>query len=331
MSAPEPASRRTIRDTGVAVSALGVGTAGIGGMYTAVTEDQAAATIRHALASGLSYLDTAPHYAQGLVEERVGRALAGVDRDGYVLSTKVGRVLVEAERPPDTIFASVPARQTRWDFTADGVRRSLDASLARLGLARVDVVYLHDPDHHVEQALGEAYPALEKLRAEGVVRAIGVGMNQSAVPTRFVTETDIDVVLLAGRWTLLDQTGLADLLPAAAERGRAVVIGGVFNSGLLANPRPGAPFDYAPAPDEVVARAVALRAVCERHGVPLTTAALQFPYAHPAVVSVLSGARSVAETEANLAALATPVPAALWAELAAEGLIPEGWNCEREE
>jgi len=317
MRVPDPTERRTIRETGVAVSALGVGTAGIGGMYTAVGEDEALATVRHALDAGLSYLDTAPHYAQGLVEERLGRALAGVPRDAYVLSTKVGRILTETDVPPETIFADVPARETSWDFSADGVRRSLDASLERLGLDRVDIVYLHDPDDHVEQALTEAYPALEKLRAEGVVRAIGVGMNQSAVPTRFVTETDIDLVLLAGRWTVLDQSGLADLLPAAYERGRAVVIGGVFNSGLLADPRPGAPFDYFPAPDDLVARATALRAVCERHGIPLTTAALQFPYAHPAVVSVLSGARSVAETEANLAALRASVPDALWDELAA--------------
>lgn len=311
----DPTEQRAIRNTGVAVSALGVGTAGIGGMYTAVTEDEAIATVRHALDAGLSYLDTAPHYAQGLVEERLGRALVGVPRESYVLSTKVGRLLSEVEFPPETIFANVPARETTWDFSADGVRRSLDASMERLGLDRVDIVYLHDPDDHVEQALTEAYPALEKLRAEGVIRAIGVGMNQSAVPTRFVTETDIDVVLLAGRYTLLDRTGLADLLPAAHERGRAVVIGGVFNSGLLADPRPGAPFDYAPAPPDLVARAGELRAVCERHGVALTTAALQFPYSHPAVVSVLSGARSVAETDANLEALRAEVPAALWNEL----------------
>jgi D-threo-aldose 1-dehydrogenase len=317
-----PEDRREIRDTGVTVSALGVGTAGIAGLYTAVTEEEAHATIRHALDAGLTYFDTAPHYAQGLAEQRVGRALAGVPRDSYVLSTKAGRVLVEGATPADNIFANDTGLVPRFDFSADGVRRSLADSLERLGLDRVDLVYLHDPDNHVRQALDEAYPALEKLRAEGVIRAIGVGMNQSAVPTRFVTETDLDVVLLAGRYTLLDQSGLADLLPAAVERGRAVVIGGVFNSGLLADLRPGAPYDYAPAPADVLARAERLRAVCARHEVPLTTAALQFPYRHPAIVSVLSGARSVAETAANLAALATPVPDALWLELAEEGLIP---------
>jgi D-threo-aldose 1-dehydrogenase len=323
MATPDPADRRALRATGVTVTALGVGTAGIGGLYTPVSEEEAHATVRYALAHGLSYFDTAPHYAQGLVEERLGRALAGVDRGRYVLSTKVGRVLEDAAAPPpDTIFADVPPRVTRWDFSADGVRRSLADSLERLGLDRIDIVYLHDPDDHVEQALDEAYPALEKLRAEGVARAIGVGMNQSAVPTRFVTETDNDVVLLAGRWTLLDQTGLADLLPAAAERGRAVVIGGVFNSGLLADLRPGARYDYEPAPVDVLARARRLEAVCARHGVPLAAAALHFPYRHPAVVSVLSGARSVAETAANLAALRTDVPAALWSDLAGEGLIP---------
>jgi D-threo-aldose 1-dehydrogenase len=319
-----PDSRRAVRDTGVSLTALGAGTAGIAGLYAAVEEADAVATVRRALATGVGYLDTAPHYGQGLAEERLGRALRGIPRESYVLSTKVGRVLVDVDAPPDTMFVGAPAREGRFDFSAAGVRASLESSLERLGVDRVDIAYLHDPDDHVDQALDEAYPELERLRDEGMVRAIGVGMNQSAVPTRFVTETDIDVVLLAGRFTLLDQSGLADLLPAAAERGRAVVIGGVYNSGLLTDPRPGAPFNYAPAPAALVERARALRSVCARHGVPLTAAAIQFPLAHPAVVSVLSGARSVAETDANLAAFTHPVPPALWAELTAEGLLEEG-------
>jgi O-6-methylguanine DNA methyltransferase len=191
------------------------------------------------------------------------------------------------------------------------VLRSLEASLDRLGLDRVDIALLHDPDHHAEQALTEAYPALERLRAEGVVKAIGIGVNQCALPARFLRETDIDVVLLAGRYTLLEQEGLAEVLPEAAARGRSVIVGGVFNSGLLTDPKPGAMYDYAPTPPHVLDRALRMKAVADRHGVPLRAAALRFPLGHPAVASVLSGARSTKEVRDTVDQMRRTVPAAL--------------------
>ncbi|MET8567571.1 aldo/keto reductase [Streptomyces sp. NPDC004783] len=306
------------------VSELAFGAAGIGNLFTPVTDDQAERAVTAAWDAGVRYFDTAPHYGLGLSERRLGAALRDCPRDEYLLSTKVGRLLEPADADGTDLAAgfAVPATHRRvWDFSADGVRRSLADSLERLGLDRIDVAYLHDPDDHAEQALDEAYPALERLRGEGVLGAIGVGMNQAEPLTRFVRDTDVDAVLLAGRYTLLDQRGLAGLLPLAADRGVGVVIGGVFNSGLLAAPRPGATFDYATAPDHLVARALALQTVCERHGVPLRAAALRFPFGHPAVASVLVGTRSAAEAEDAAALLHHPVPADLWAELRERGLL----------
>ncbi|MBE4741395.1 MULTISPECIES: aldo/keto reductase [Streptomyces] len=316
---------RTLGRTGVRVTELAYGAAGIGNLFRPVPDEEAAAAIDAAWDAGIRTFDTAPHYGLGLSERRLGAALRGRPREAYTISTKVGRLLVENSAPEGDDLANgfaVPATHRRvFDFTADGVRRSLEASLARLGLDRVDVVLLHDPDDHVEQALREAYPALERLRDEGVVGAIGVGMNQCAAPARFLRETDIDVVLLAGRYTLLEQEGLAELLPEATARGRSVLIGGAFNSGLLIDPKPGATYDYAPAPTPVLDRALRLRAVTERHGVPLRAAALAFPSAHPAVAAVLTGARSVEEVRDTVDLHGRPVPAALWDELRAEGLL----------
>ncbi|MHA6765378.1 aldo/keto reductase [Streptacidiphilus sp. PAMC 29251] len=307
------------------VTRLAFGGATLGNMYVPVSDHEATAVVDAAWDSGVRTFDTAPHYGLGLSERRLGAALSGRPRAEYTLSTKVGRLLEPvAEVSGDDLangFA-VPATHRRvWDFSAEGVLRSVEDSLDRLGLDRIDVVYLHDPDHHAAQALDEAYPALEKLRAEGVVGAIGAGMNQSALLTRFVRETDVDVVLLAGRYTLLDQDGQTELLPEAQRRSVSVVVGGVFNSGLLADPKPGATFDYAAAPDELLQRALRIKAVCERHGVPLRAAALQFPFGHPAVSSVLVGMRSVAEARDAAAMLQHPVPSALWAELRGEGLL----------
>ncbi|MFF4341252.1 aldo/keto reductase [Kitasatospora sp. NPDC001540] len=315
---------RTLGRSGVRVSPLSFGAAAIGNLFTAVTDEQAAGAVRAALAHGYRHFDTAPHYGLGLSERRLGAALRQHPRDTYTLATKVGRLLVEDGRPgPDDQGFAVPATHRRvWDFSADGVRRSLEASLRRLGADRIDLVHLHDPDDHADQALREAYPALERLRAEGVVGAIGIGMNQAALPARFVRDTDVDAVLLAGRHTLLDHSGLDELLPLALERGVGVLVGGVFNSGLLADPRPGAPYDYAPAPPELLDRALRLKDACERHGVPLRAAALRFPFGHPAVASVLVGARSAAEVRDAAALLERPVPAALWSELRGRGLLP---------
>ncbi len=320
-------TRKLGRST-VEVSALGLGTAPIGNLYAAVEDERAAQTIDAAWTAGIRYFDTAPHYGLGLAERRLGAALRDRPRDEYAVSTKVGRLLVPnptaAALPRDAGGFDVPAAfLRRWDFSRDGVRRSLDASLERLGLDRVDVALLHDPDNHWEQAIGEAIPALLALRDEGVVGAVGAGMNQWQMLAELVRRADIDVVLLAGRYTLLDQSALDVLLPLCVSHGVSMVTGGVFNSGLLALPRPAAdaPYDYRTAPPPLLERAVQLATVCERHGVTLPQAALAFPAAHPAVASVLVGARSAPEITRNAELFARPVPPALWADLVAEGLL----------
>ncbi|CAL9375397.1 aldo/keto reductase [Streptomyces sp. enrichment culture] len=309
--------------TGVQVTPLGLGAAALGNLYAPVSDEQAHATVQAAWERGIRYFDTAPHYGLGLSERRLGEALRRFDRASYTLSTKVGRRLEPADGTGDDRAHgyAVPATHRRvWDFSADGVRRSLEASLDRLGLDRVDVVYLHDPDDHAEQAFREGYPALERLRAEGVVGAIGAGMNQAGMLTRFVRDTDVDVVLCAGRYTLLDQSAAEALLPEALRRGVSVVVGGAFNSGLLAVPGPGATYDYTRAPRRLLDRALRLKAVAERHGTTLRAAALAFCAAHPAVASVLAGARSAAEVHDCAEQFATPVPDAFWQELRADGL-----------
>ncbi|MGW4210458.1 aldo/keto reductase [Lentzea sp. NPDC004789] len=309
------------------LSRLGLGTSPLGNLYTEVTDHEARAVVDTAWESGIRIFDTAPHYGLGLAERRLGAALRDRPRDEFVLSTKVGRLLVPdpsgAGRLDDDGFV-VPATTRRvWDFSADGVRRSLESSLDRLGLDRVDVVYLHDPDDHWEQAANEAMPALVALREQGVVGAIGAGMNQWQMLARFVRESDVDTVLLAGRYTLLEQPALAELLPLCAERGVDVLAAGLFNSGLLARQDvpDDATYDYRTAPADVVGRARRIAAVCARHGTTLPAAALWFPFGHPAVTGALIGARAEAELHANVAAFATPPPPGLWAELRAAGLL----------
>ncbi|QFY12494.1 aldo/keto reductase [Nonomuraea phyllanthi] len=309
--------------TGLEVSRYGFGGAPIGNLFEEVTEEQARAAVDAAWDSGVRLFDTAPHYGLGLSERRLGAALKG--RSGYVLSTKVGRLLVPRSRTGrDDEGFDVSAELTReWDFSGDGVRRSLEESLARLGLPSVDIALIHDPDDHLEQALAEAYPALAELREQGVVRAIGVGMNQWQAPLRFVQETAVDVVMLAGRYTLLDQSGLP-LLEECVRRGVRVLAAGVFNSGILATPTPGSTYDYLPAPAPLLEKAARIAEVCERHGVTLPQAAMAFPLRHPAVASVVLGARSAEEVATNAALLSRPVPDAVWADLASEGLLAEG-------
>ena len=305
-------------DVGAVPTELSFGGAGIGNLFAPVSDDQARAAVDAAWDAGIRVFDTAPHYGLGLSERRIGAALRDRPRSEFVVSTKVGRVLEPVDVPSGDDLANgfaVPVTHRRvWDFSADGVRRSLEASLERLGLDGVDLALIHDPDDHEGQALAEAYPALAELRDEGVVGAIGVGMNQTRIPLRFVHETDIDVVLLAGRYTLLDREG-AKLLDAARERGVGVIIGGVFNSGLLVDPKPTSTYDYATVEPDVLQKALALKAICEGHGVPLRAAALQFPLRHPAVKSVLIGARSPEEVRDCVAMAAVPIPDALWAEV----------------
>lgn len=315
----------TLGRSGVEVSALAFGAAVIGNLYTEITEEQAHEAVTAAWQRGIRYFDSAPHYGLGLSERRLGAALSEYPRAQFTVSTKVGRRLEPSDGGGDDLangFAVPATRRRVWDFSADGVRRTLDASLERLGLDRVDVVYLHDPDDHAEQAFREGYPALDKLRSEGVVGAIGAGMNQAEMLTRFVRDTDVDVVLCAGRYTLLDQRALTELLPAAVERGTSVVVGGAFNSGLLADPKPGATYNYAAASPELLERALHLKSLADRHGTTLRAAALAFCAAHPAVASVLVGTRSAAEVHDCADQFETAVPAAFWQELRDTGLLP---------
>ncbi len=314
--------------TDVELSRLGFGAAAIGNLYTAVSEEAAAAAVDAAWQVGIRSFDTAPHYGLGLSERRLGAALAGRPREEVVVSSKVGRLLVDNPRPQgrDSEGFDVPDDLLRVrDYSRDGVLRSIEASLTRTGLDRLDVVYVHDPDEHQEQALTQALPALARLREEKVVRAIGVGMNSAQALTRFVREASLDVVMLAGRYTLLDQSALADLLPAAEQAAVAVVAVGVFNSGLLAQDvaGPQATFDYRPAAPAMIERANRIAVVCREHATTLPAAALAFPFGHPAVVNVTVGMRSAQEVRRNAALLEAGVPADLWPDLRAQGLLAD--------
>jgi len=316
-----PLCTRQLGASAVRVTELSFGGAAIGNLFTEVSDEAAAGAVAAAWNGGIRTFDTAPHYGLGLSEQRLGAALRQYPRDEYVICTKVGRVLEQAFPPygrDDEGFAVAATCRRVWDYSTDGVPRSLEASLDRLGLDRIDVALIHDPDDYGEQALREAYPALERLRAEGCVRAIGVGMNQVEMLARFVTDTDVDVVLVAGRYTLLDQSASLELLPAARDRGVSVLAAGVFNSGLLAAPAANANYDYLPAPGDLVARARRLEAICAQFGVPLRAAAARFPMRHPAVASVLVGARSAAEVADAVSLWQSEIPAALWDVLDAE-------------
>ncbi|TDQ46576.1 aldo/keto reductase [Actinorugispora endophytica] len=315
---PTALPERRLGSSGVTVSALSLGAAALGNLYSPVSDADADATVRTAWELGMRYVDTAPHYGLGRSEERVGRALRGLPRSSFTLSTKAGRrlrPLGPGERADPQGFADPPPRQRFWDFGADGVRASVEESLERLGLDRIDVVYLHDPDGHEEQAYATAFPALAELRSQGVVGAIGAGMNQTPMLARFVRDLDLDVVLCAGRYTLLDQSALTELFPACERRGTSVVIGGVYNSGLLADPSPASTFDYGPAPEPLVRRAREMARVCARHGVPLRAAALRFAAAHPVVASVLVGCRTAEEARDNRRLWDQEIPDGLWDEL----------------
>ena len=297
---------------------LGIGGGPLGGLFSPVSSETAEAVIERAWEHGVRLFDVAPLYGHGRAERFVGHVLQTKPRDEFVLSTKVGRLLraEAADAPSD--FAETEGVGPVFDFSAAGVRRSLEESLERLGLDRVDLVYLHDPEDHLEQAFHEALPELMRLRDEGVVGGIGVGTNRVETVVRFVRETDIDRVLLANRVTLLDRSGEAEALPLCVEGEVAVVAGGVFNSGVLASSQGSPTYEYAPVPDDVRARVVALERICERYGVPLVAAALQFPLRHPAVTSIVVGVRSVAELDENIAAFNTPLPDGLWDELLAD-------------
>jgi len=314
--------KRPLGRTSVEVTVLGLGCATLGGHRVPVTRDEAEAIVHAAWARGVRYIDCAPFYGYGQAERCVGDALRDMSRDGWVLSTKVGRLL----RPRTQAPATEPYRHplpfnTAYDYTYDGVMRAFEDSLQRLGLARIDVLYAHDigAGQHKEANTevmrtfrDGGYRALEKLRREGLVRAIGIGVNEPEVLLEAMNWGDWDAFLLASRYTLLEQGPLDDLLPKCLRSGISIVVGAVHNTGILAGRDS---WNYSPAPSEIAARVNTIRTVCDSHGVPLIAAALQFPLAHPAVSAVLPGPRNVEEMEENAELLRYPIPSALWADL----------------
>ncbi len=323
---PHSIGRRKVASTPVELTGLGFGASVIGNLYRVTPAHDAQAAIEAAWEAGIRYFDTAPHYGLGLSERRLGAALAGRPRDAYVVSSKVGRLLVPNEHPRGTDTEGFVVRddlRRQWDFSRDGVLRSIEDTLERTGLDRLDVVYLHDPDDQWRQAAEEAMPALAELRDQGVIGAIGAGMNQSAMLARFLRETAADVVMLAGRYTLLDQSALDDVLPAAEELGKSVVAVGVFNSGLLSRDHPteGMKYDYQEAPPELLDRARAIADVCAAHGTTLPAAAIAFPCTHRSIINVTVGMRNPQQVVRNVELHRRYVPDGLWDDLRARGLI----------
>lgn len=321
---------------GLDFTEMGFGTAPLGNLYSAIDEATAQATLQAAWDAGCRYFDTAPLYGLGLAETRLNHFLRGRPRDDYVLSTKIGRVLRVC--PPEARtgigkFFDTPARREVFDYTHDGVMRSFEASLERLGVDRIDILYAHDldifthgskaaSDRCIAELMDSGYAALARLRDEGVIRAFGAGVNEWEVCQTLAGRGDFDLFLLAGRYTLLEQEALETFLPLCEARGIGIVLGGPYNSGILATgPIPGAFYNYDPAPEAVRARVAAIGAVCAAHGVKLIEAALQFPLTHPAVVTVIPGGKAAAEVRANRAHLDAPIPPALWADLKAQGLL----------
>jgi D-threo-aldose 1-dehydrogenase len=313
---------------------IGLGTAPLGNLYAPLSDVDAVETVRRALALGVRFIDTAPHYGHGLSEHRVGEALRGMDRGSFVLSTKVGRLLgADPAAPRDQHgFVGVLPFQQRYDYSHDGALRSIEDSLQRLGTARVDIALIHDIDTFTHgpdaqparfrEAMEGAYPALARLKAAGAVRAIGLGVNDWQVCLDALKHGDFDGFLLAGRYTLIDQSALARLLPECERRGARIILGGPYNSGILARgPVEGATFNYRPAEPAILARVRAVSEVCTAYNVSLQAAALQFPLGHPAVATVLPGARNPAEVEANLRFAVQPIPGAFWHALKAAGLL----------
>ncbi len=326
----DPAERVRLGKSGLHVTRLGLGTAPIGGLFTPVADAEARATVERAHTEGLRLYDTAPLYGHGLAEQRLGSVLRRYPRGEVVVATKVGRLLRAGAPSDETQFpdgrplypGALPFNPV-FDFTYDGALRSFEESLDRLGLDRVDILHIHDPDDHYEAALHGAYRAVARLRSEGTIGAVGVGMNQAGILLRFARDADVDCFLVAGRYTLLDQEALPELLPACVARGIAVIAAGVYNSGVLASPSPGATFNYVPAPPATLAKARRLEAVCASHGVPLRAAAVQFPLGHPAVAAVLVGCRSAAEVADNVRMFRHRIPASCWDDLRRARLLAD--------
>lgn len=347
----EPTEQVALGRTDVRVTRLGIGTNPLAGLMESISYETARATVEAAWDEGVRLFDMAPLYGYGYAERFVGDVLRGHSRASFALATKVGRLLL-ADGPPERedrmmlyqgepLYKGTAAVRPYYDYTYDGVMRSLEASRERSGVDGFDIVHIHDPEPYMDEAAEGAYRALEELRNAGEVRAVGIGSNTWECHLALLRQGDYDAILLAGRYTLLDQTALPRLMPYCEARGVAVIAAGVFNSGILAHPDPGAiaevnraatamgtwkdnvTFDYFPAERSVIDRAAAIKAVCDRHGVPLAAAAVQFPLHHPAVAAVVVGPRSPEHVVANGELMRLPIPADLWAELKHEGLLVE--------
>jgi D-threo-aldose 1-dehydrogenase len=322
----DPLEKVALGRTGLHVTRMGLGGSALGGMYGDIPDEQAYAVVHQALDLGINFFDTAPLYGRGKSEWRLGKALAGVPRDRYVLATKVGRLLVPVDydetggRAGGRLWSGKPV----FDFSYDGVLRSLEESLERLGMDRIDVVHIHDPWRHYEQAIQEAYPTLRKLREEGVIRGVSVGIGSLELLMRFAIEGEFDCFLLSNLYNLLDQPALEELLPLCAEKGIGVVAGGTYSSGILATgATEGAKYGYRDAPEDVLRRVEALEAVASRYGVRLRAAASQFVLAHPAVTTIIPSTRRPERVVENFELLQEDIPAEFWAELEEKKLIPE--------
>ena len=304
------------------LSRLSLGTAPLAGLFTSVDISESDQLINSALDSGINYFDTAPLYGHGLAEERLGRILGKVSKP-FVLQTKVGRVLnwVEKADPVPWFPDADPHIQPVFDYSAEGIKRSFNESLERMGVDHIDIALMHDAENHIPQAINSAYPVLADLKRQGIIKAIGIGINFCDAAIEIMKNVDLDIALLAGRYTLLDQSAQNKLLPYALERKVDITIGGVFNSGVLADPKPGATFEYLPASDEIISKAQAIGAFLKNLGIPLTAAALQFPLRHPAVTSVLTGSRNSKELLSNIADFDLELPADIWSQLEDANLI----------
>lgn len=323
---------------GLTFTEIGMGTAPLGNLYRAITDDEAHAVLERAWAAGVRYYDTAPLYGYGLSETRLNRFLRGKPRDEYVLSSKVGRILhpcAPEDRDGLGKWFEVPNRQEEYDYSYDGVMRSIEFSMERLGVDRIDMLFAHDidvpnqgsranVDAKVDELMAGGYHAMEKLRNQGVIKAFGAGVNEWEVCQKLTERGDYDMFLLAGRYTLLEQLAMDSFLPLAEERGIGIITGGPYNSGILATgPVKGAYYNYEEASPEILDKVGKIEAVCKTHGVRLVDAAFQFPLLHPCTVSVIPGGQGVSEMEGNLQAAAAVIPGAVWAELKAQGLMRE--------
>jgi D-threo-aldose 1-dehydrogenase len=305
----------TALKSGLQIPEFGIGTSPFGGLFASVAESDVKEVISTSMGLGLNYFDTAPHYGMGSAEDRLGKNIAEFSRNEFIVSTKVGRLIVPSEKNEDPGWENSKESVERvFDFSASGIEKSLIESLERLNMDHVEMVFIHDPDGAADQAINEAYPVLERMRDQGIVKTIGVGITSNEIPTRFVNETDIDVVLIALRYTLLDQSAGAHLLPAALKKGVSVIAGGVFNSGILAGAKEGATYNYEVASPAVLARAQKIEAFFYKRGISLAQAALQFPMRHPAISAILVGCRSTQEVTRNVSLYNNTINEDIWKE-----------------